>query len=413
MIGKHALTKIQAVIIAVIIVVAVVAGVAAYLATRPPAAPVKEEILIGASVSLTGHFAKFGEEQHRTYKIWEEHINKEGGIYVKEYGKKLPVRVIIYDDKSDAETAAKLYEKLITVDHVDFVLAPFSSTISYAVSVITEKYKVPLICSYAASPSLYNRGYKYLFSVQPIATHHMESFINMCATFGAKTAAVVAPKIEWSMHVAKGAVDLCKKYGIEVVLYEEYEAKPKDLTPLVLKIKEKNPDILAGATYYDDAVLLTRQMMEMGVRPKAIFLANAPQMPGFKETFGKTAEGLCDFYTAPRPVDCMPDWFLKAYKEKYGRDPSGFVCLTFATCQILQQAIEKAGTLDRDKVRNVLATEVFETIKGKSKFREDGQDIYAKTWVIQIQNGKNEVVWPPGPFQTAKPIYPLSPEWPS
>jgi branched-chain amino acid transport system substrate-binding protein len=101
------------------------------------------EIRFGVSLSITGAFSKYGEMHRRAYSLFEEIVNEEGGIYVAEYGKKLPVKIMWYDDHSDASTAAKLYERLITEDKVNFCFGPYSSTITIAITTTTEKYKMP------------------------------------------------------------------------------------------------------------------------------------------------------------------------------------------------------------------------------------------------------------------------------
>ena len=244
----------------VVIVAIIVAGVAVYYYLTLPPPPPKKEILIGTSVSLTGKFSFFGQEHLRAYQIWVEKVNSEGGIYLSKYKTRLPVRLIYYDDASDASTAAKLYEKLITEDHVDFVLSPFSSTITFSVSTITEKYHYPLVTTYAASPGIYSRGFKYIFSVQPIAENDTKPFLEMLSKLPNRpsTVAIVASKTEWTMHAGKGALHWAEKYGFKVVLYEEFEPNPSDFSPLILKLKSINPDVVIAATYVSETLLFYR-----------------------------------------------------------------------------------------------------------------------------------------------------------
>jgi len=410
--------NVKMVIIAVVIIGIIIGAVLYYQFYYPGKPAEKTEILIGAPVSISGQFSKLGEEIKRFYEFWAHQVNSEGGIYVAEYGKKLPVRLIFYDDKSDPTTAATVTERLITVDKVDFVLAPYSSSITAAVSTITEKYHYPLITIYASSPSIYTRGFEYLFSLQPPGYTHAWSFIDMCVNLGVETIAIITPKLTWPLVQAGGALNYSERVGLNVVLYEEVEAEATDLTPVITKLQSLNPDAVIVCAQYHTADLFVRQSKELNYRPKIVFTANVLGLPEFREAWGSDLEGFCDFYTTPisfiktEEVNATRE----AFKELFNREPSEF-WFSYISCQVLQQAIEKAGTLDRDAVREALLSNEFDTIMGSVKFGEfEGQkylNLYATTWVIQIQNGEPELVWPPswhGIEATSEPIYPI-PSW--
>ena len=121
----------------------------------------KKEIVFGYSAPVTGAMSHVGEKIVQGYTIWADMVNDEGGIYVKEYGKKLPVKLKYYDDKSEPTTSAKLYEKLISTDKVDFVLSPYGSSIGFPVSGICQKYKMPIVFLWVSSDPIYKQGYDY------------------------------------------------------------------------------------------------------------------------------------------------------------------------------------------------------------------------------------------------------------
>ena len=126
------------------------------------------KIRVGAAVSLTGNYAPFGTLVKKGYEVWAEWVNGRGGISVG--GKPHKVEMIYYDDKSDTKTSAKLTEKMITEDRVHVILGPYSSSIAAATSAIGEKYRYVTIAPMASGDSLYERGFKYLFSVLPVAS---------------------------------------------------------------------------------------------------------------------------------------------------------------------------------------------------------------------------------------------------
>jgi branched-chain amino acid transport system substrate-binding protein len=408
------------IILITIVLVAIVIGATIYFVfyygkTGPTEK--KTEIVVGASISLSGVFSKHGEEIKRFYEFWEYKVNSEGGIYVPEYGKKLPVRLILFDDRSDPSVATTVYEKLITQDKVDFVLAPYSSTITAAVSTVVEKYHYPLITIYASTPSIYRRGYEYLFSLQPPGNTHTWSFLNMCTTLGVETLAIITPKQTWPLTQAQGALNYSQKIGINVVLYEEVEPDIADLSSIIIKLQQLRPDAIIAGGDYHTADLFMRQSKELNYRPKIGFLSNVLSLPEFIDSWGEDLEGFCDFYTAAVKFlnTAEANATRELYIELFGREPSEY-WFAYESCQILQQSIEKAG-LDKEAIRNTLLSQVFSTIMGAVKFDEfEGQkylNVYATTWVVQIQHGKPELVWPPSWFginATSTPIYPI-PSW--
>ena len=145
----------------------------------PPVAA-KDTMKVGFSMSLTGKYAPGAKGQMDSYLLWEEVVNKNGGIFVKEYGKKLPVKLIYYDDKSETDTAVRVYEKLITEDKVDVVLSPYGTSIHFAVAPIAERYKVPIVGSTAASVKLRDFKTKYFwFITSAVADRQMAALVDV------------------------------------------------------------------------------------------------------------------------------------------------------------------------------------------------------------------------------------------
>jgi branched-chain amino acid transport system substrate-binding protein len=137
---------------------ALVIGVAAHSVVAE--AQNKSEIVFGYSVSLTGRFSTEGSDTHRAYQMWAEDVNKRGGIEVKQFGRKLPVKLVHYDDTSDTNAALRNYERLMSRDQVDGLFSPWGSGINFAITAVTEKNKYPIVLSSAAADSIFNRGFK-------------------------------------------------------------------------------------------------------------------------------------------------------------------------------------------------------------------------------------------------------------
>jgi branched-chain amino acid transport system substrate-binding protein len=241
-------------------------------------------IRIGASLSLTGTYAKLGKNQHEGYQLCQKDLNAKGGLL----GRK--VEFVVYDDQSLPPTGVRLYEKLITEDKVDAVMGPYSSPITEAVANVTEKYKKVMVSPLAATTSIFKKNRKYIFMVISPAEAYLEGLVDIGAKRGLKTIAVVNEDTLFSKAAASGAVELAKKKGMQVVFTEAYPKGNTDFSALLTKVKALNPDVIAAATYFDDAVALTRQMRELNVNPKMYGVTVGGDLPEFYDTLKANAE---------------------------------------------------------------------------------------------------------------------------
>jgi branched-chain amino acid transport system substrate-binding protein len=362
-------------------------------------------IKIGASMSVTGTYAKPGTYQKQGYDICIDELNAKGGIL----GRK--VELAIYDDQSNPATAVRLYEKLITEDKVDAVMGPYSSAVSEAVANVTEKYKKVMVAPLAATTSIFKKGRKYIFMVITPAENYLDGLIDMAAKRGLKTVAIIHEDTLFPKASAAGTAEAAKKKGMQVVLQEAYPKGNTDFSALLVKIKAANPDVIAAGTYFDDAVAITRQMKELNVNPKMFGLTVGGDLPEFYDLLKQNAEYI---YGSTQWDDSLPypgqKEFLAAYKAKFkGQEPSYHTAAGYAGCLIYADAVKKAGTLDADKVRDQLLKMEIKTAFGDYKVEPDGFQIAHKMVMLQWQDGKRIVVWPDD-LANGKMRYP-TPEW--
>src|SRR2546428_335632 len=264
-------------------------------------------IRIGASLSLTGTYAKLGKNQHEGYQLCEKEVNGKGGLL----GRK--VQFVVYDDQSLPATAVRLYEKLITEDKVDAIMGPYSSPVTEAAVNVTEKYT---------------------------------------------------------------------------------------------KVKAANPDVIAAATYFDDAVALTRQMKELNVNPKMYGVTVGGDLPEFYDTLKQNAEYI---YGATQWEHTLPyagnqEWF-ESYKKEFAHDPSYHSAAGYAGCLVYAEAAKRANSLDADKVREQLLKLEMRTIFGDYKVDADGFQVAHKMVTFQWQKEKKVTVWPDD-LSKGKPPFP-------
>ncbi len=373
---------------------ALVLSVSALLATSLLAtstvAQTQTPIRIGASLSLTGTYAALGQNQQRGYQLCAKHMNERGGVL----GRK--IEFVFYDDQSEPATAVRLYEKLITQDKVDVVIGPYSSAITEAAANVNEKYKMPMVAPQASTTSIFKKGRKFIFMVQSPAEVYLEGLIDLAARNGLKTVALINEDTLFPKTTVDGTVELAKKKGLRVVFVEAYPKGNTDFSAILTKVRAANPDVLGAATYFDDAVAITRQMKELNVNPKMYGVTVGGDLPKFYELLGKNAEFI---YGASQWEPVLPYPGIKEFVEAYGKefpgaDLSYHSAGGYGGCQILVEAIRQAGSLNGEKLRDTILKLTMQTVYGDYKVDQDGFQIAHKMVVFQWQDGKKIIVWP-------------------
>lgn len=360
-------------------------------------------VRIGASVSMTGQYAELGQTVHRGQQLCVKQANDRGGML----GRKL--QLIFQDDRSQAADAVAIYEKLIGQDRVDLIFAPYSSPITEAVANVTEKHRMPMVASGAAATSIFRKGRKYIFMLLSPAEVYLEGLVDLAAKRGLKTVAILYEDTLFPKAIAQGMVEFAKKRGLNAVVFAGYSRKTTDFSELLNKIKAANPDVVAAATYFDDSIAIIRQMKAAGINPKMHAVTVGGDLPKFHEVLGRDAEyvygasqWLPELVTL-RAGGLIPiarqypgaREFTEAYAKEYpGADLSYQTAQGYAACQILLDAVRRAGSLDRDRIRDEIVKFEGSTAYGAFKVDADGFQTAHKMVMFQWQDGKKVIVWP-------------------
>jgi branched-chain amino acid transport system substrate-binding protein len=367
------------------------AAAAAVLVIAPaPPSLAQAPMRIGASLSLTGTYAALGQNQQRGYQLCARHVNEKGGVL----GRK--IEFVFYDDQSLPATGVRLYERLITQDRVELIMGPYSSAISEAVANVNEKYKMPMIAPMASTTSIFKKGRKFIFMVQSPAEVYLEGLLDAAAKKGLKTVALINEDTLFPKATVQGTIELAKKKGLQVVFVEAYPKGNTDFSAILTKLRAANPDVLGAATYFDDAVAITRQMRELNFNPKMYGVTVGGDLPKFYELLGKNAEYV---YGATQWEPELPypgsKEFVEAYKKEFpSADLSYHSAGGYGGCQVLVEAIKRAGSLDGEKIRAEILKLDFNTIYGGFNVDEDGFQLSHKMVMFQWQDGKKVIVWP-------------------
>jgi branched-chain amino acid transport system substrate-binding protein len=398
-------------IVAIVLLAALAWAVAPVAEAQPP-------IRIGASIAQTGLGAAPGPNQLRGYQLCAKHMNDKVGVL----GRKL--ELVVYDDASDPATAARLYEKLIAQDKVDLVLGPFGSASTEAAASVTEKHRMPMVAPTAADTSIYRKGRKFIFSMQPPAEVVLEGLIDLSAKKGLKTVALLNADISFGRAATKGTTELAKKKGLQVVFVDAYPRETTDFSTILIKVREANPDVLVVATGgFEDLVAITRQMKALNANPKMTGLTVGVELPKFYEVLGRDAEfvyGVTSWLpelVALRAGGLIPiarqypgaREFVESYKKEFpGADLSQLSAVGYGGCQILVEAIRRAGSLDGEKLRDAISKMDHNTVFGAFRVDRNGVQTAHKFLLFQWQDGKKAIVWPEE-LAPDKPRFPTPP----
>ena len=374
-------------------------------------ASAKDSIKFGYSIALTGVLSPNAAGVVETYAVWHELINKKGGIYVKEEGKKLPVEMVHYDDQSEPGTAVRIYEKLITQDKVDLILPPVSTDVHFAVAPLAQKYKVPLIGGTAASVKLRELKNDWFWFVSWMPDWQERAVVDFLKDVQIKNVAVAYLQQIFPKENLEALEPALKQAKIETLLLKDYPVAEKDMKTLLSQIKAKNPEGAIFLSYPADTFTIVTQAPEVGLNPKFMFCLIGPAAVAFQPKFGPAVEGIaCMGNWSPKQNHFGNKEFVEAFQAKYKKMPDAVnSTLGYMPCQIMEQAIEKVGSLDRQKLRDYIAANEFQTIQGPVKFK-GSENIKAVSGILQWQKGSLEVIWPKN-VATAKPMIP-KPAWP-
>jgi len=367
------------------------AALAAFGVPAGAQAPSGQPITIGFGMALTGPLAANGKQALLGAKIWEETINKKGGLLGR------PVKLVYYDDQSNPSTVPGIYTKLLDVDKVDLVTGPYATAmIAPAMPVVMQKGKVFIGLFGLAVNSEFN--YPKYFAMIPSGPETKPSFTKGFFEVAAQqnpkpqTVALVAADQEFSRNACEGARENAKAAGMRVVYDKTYPPTTTDFSPIVRAIQATNPDIVSVCSYPLDSVGMVKAVNEIGFKPKMIGGAMVGlQATVFKTQLGPLLNGWVNYETwVPSEKMLTPEVkeFLAAYQSRAaaeGVDPLGYYLGTwgYAYMELLGNAIAGAKSINDEQVANYLRSNPVKTIMGDIKFGKGGE--WAESRMLQVQ----------------------------
>jgi branched-chain amino acid transport system substrate-binding protein len=407
--SRHNLYLFTLLLSVVILISFIVPGCGQPAASKPDAAAVTTPIKIGGTLPLTGPSSYLGKFVKAGYDKCVEDINAKGGLL----GRK--VELTIYDDQSDPRQAATLLDKLVTVDKVNLLAGGYPGGSAAVQMPIAEQYRMVFI-SMGGQWDTFQKGFTYSFGAPPLMNKWWYDGIwgwiaSMPKEQRPKTAAVYSLNYISSMDAHKAAPDVMKSLGIEMAVYELYDAPLASADSLVSKAKAANADLFYQQSSFEDGILTIKACKSMGYNPKILIQGTASLVPAWNQLLAADANnvitGMPISNKLPYPgIAEINKWYADANPP--AKNCPEYILLGYSWMQTLQKGVEGANSLDQGKIRDYLHNNEISTICGKFKFDKTGLPA-PYSFAGQTQNGQLELIWPLN-VHSAEPVYP-KPDW--
>ncbi|WP_207482177.1 amino acid ABC transporter substrate-binding protein [Arenibaculum pallidiluteum] len=363
-----------------------------------------DPIKVGVALSQSGNLADSAEHYKKAVELWRDQVNGRGGLLGRQ------VEIVLYDDRSDPATAARLYERLITNDNVDLLVSPWGSASTATASAVAEKHKRVLINGGGASEKIHQRGFKYVFQTAAAISAYVEGVGPMMEKFGLKSLAFVSRDYSAARDMAVVIEKIAKDKKLEIVNSEYFPAGTSDFSSSIAKARQSNPDLWISVGYPNEAIEMIRQFRSSNYLPK-MFIHNGASIDDFLEAAGKDGEYVIGMSLYEPILKTKGNAeFVKAFKDKFGYEPGYYSGFGYAAVSVLEEAVKKTGSLDQDKLRDTLRGLETDTVMGHHKVDpETGVQQGVKGLLVQIRNGKREIVYPDD-LKTVEAVIPM-PGW--
>jgi branched-chain amino acid transport system substrate-binding protein len=362
------------------------------------------EIRIGTVLPLTGAFGSSGNYFKQGYTMAVDDVNGAGGLQVG--GQKYHLTLIALDDGSDGTRSRSLVEKLVTDQHVNFLLGGYDTSLVEAQEVVPDQYKIPYVEGGGAASEIFKRGYKYIFgtlaTVYDLGKITMDFLTSQIAAGHLPKPLTIAAVWENTDHgkdYIDAVTDQAKAHPelFRIVLNQAFQLNGSDFSPLLQQVKASNAEAFLSDAHLPDFITMHRQYLQAGLYHQFVsYGARGPDQKG-RQALGPGADYLvAGLWWTPALKDPASQLFTDRYMREYKAVPDWFQALAFETARALLAGITNAGVLDGPKVREALAHLTLRSMLpgGVIKFQPNGQ-ASAPYVIVQTTPGNTvRIVWP-------------------
>ena len=384
------------------------------IAAIPSGAQQPSSIKIGWAISKTGPYVGGATiTLLNPYKLWVKDVNAAGGINLG--GRKVPIEVIEYDDRSNSDEMIKALERLINQDQVDFLFPPWGTAFSLASAPIFARAGYPQILVTATtdrSPEFAKR-WPNSFWLLGTATEMANSAVAVFAKLRSEgkigdTIALIGVADQFGIELSTAARAALGKANFKIVYDKSYPLGTQDMQPILTEAMRSNADVFMAASYPPDTFAIIDQAKVLNYNPKVFFTSVGTAFPVVRQRFGANAEGIMGTGGWNADSPSLKD-YLKRHTEEFKSEPDRWASpVTYSSLQMLQQAIERVGKVDRAAVIKELSSGTFDTVYGKVKLVENRfLDVFQTG---QWQGGEYYGIGPSRLTGARAPVFP-KPAW--
>ncbi len=393
------------------------AACAALVATGPgPAcaqAPDIKSFRVGYALPKTGAMVAGASQSLNAYRMWIREVNDSGGIMLKSIGRKVPIEVVEYDSRSSEQETVKLVERLATQDKVDFILAPWGTNFNVAAAATFQRLGYPLLAPAITDDAAeYVKKWPDTFWLQDTTRNWAQSLVDLLVKMHGEgkvgdTVAAINVADQLGVELARDAKPALLNAGFKIV-YEKSYSDGADMAPIMKDVAAANPEIFLGFSYPPDTMALTTQAIALKFNPKVFYAAAGPVVNVYPQRFRGNVEGVMGIGGGTPDTPAAQEW-RKRFVAIVGSEPHRTSSIPYDILQMLQQAIERVGRIDRVAIANEIRTGSFETLDGPAKLTNNILSPPFAWYVGQWQNGEYYGVAPLARSGVHAPI--LKPEW--
>jgi branched-chain amino acid transport system substrate-binding protein len=381
------------------------------LATLPlgTAVAFADDIIIGASLPLSGPLAGFGSFQQWGYKRAVDEVNKNGGIAID--GTKKQVKLIIRDDKTDPNATAANTETLISRDHVVAMLGSCTPALVNAGALVSERAKKPMVTGCDPLEAFKSvRKWNYVWDIFFHEPELAAAPFKAMADLGVQTNKKLAI---WHDNGPDGQVvggkiwpALAKEFGYEVVQNAEFPVDNSQFTSIIGEAKSKGAEVVLVDAITPQAIAIRKQMAAAGYAPKVLDIEKGAEPVQFAEALGQLSDGILvgGYWDPTFPYPGAAD-LAKAFESETKLTNSQHIADSYAAAQVLLDAIATAGSTDPEKINAAIAKTDKSYVVGPVKFDEN-HTAKLPMVALQWQGGKSVIIWPK-PVKTGDFLFPL------
>lgn len=381
-------------------------------------------IKIGFSISQTGPLGAGGKAGLLGLQMWRDDVNEKGGILGRR------VEFVVYDDQSNASLVPSIYAKLLDLDKVDLLIAPYGTNLTAPIMPMVKERGLLLMGNYAFEVNE-RVQHEMWFNNSPLtdSTSIARGYFDIGNRLGAKTVAFLSADAEFAQNLAAGARKLALQSGIKIVYDQKYPPNTADFSSMIRAIKATKPDLVYVCSYPGESVGIVRSANEIGVGDSVKLFGGGMvglQFAPIMESMGSQLNGVVN-YNPYVPEKSLEFPGLKAFLERYTvkakaekLDPLGFYLppFSYAIGQVLEQAIGATKSLDHKTLAKFIRTNEHKTIVGPVRYQRNGEWAVGRALLIQFRGIKDkdieqfrqagkQVVLAPSEFKTGEPMFPF------